>query len=455
MQGAVRPYVTAGVALVGASVIAVSPVAPPVPDLKVAAMPSASTAMQLTSASNPLAALSDLFGNTLASGSGLLEQFLESPAPILNQVLVNQFANFDLVVATAQQIGILLPDLIQQVGMDLQKIASQLSDGNFVGAAQTLNSTLLIAGLPLLGLIGPPLAILQNTTQNIANVFAALPENVFPVIMSVIGPISSTINGVADIAQTVFDAARAGDFITAAGALVSAPIVMADVILNGFGGGVGLLTPQLNFFSSGPIGMLLGLRNVIADALNPIAVPTANAAANRAPDMQADVITVNLNGAAKTAGALEGASSELGDDTGSSGAVEGPEGSGVAAVSSEENDALGGSAAEEQEVESEEPAVNDDAPLDEDDESGLEDVDETGTKAGGGEVRESLVATPGQTGLSVGAGTGEGGEAPTEGNEASGGGNDDAGGSDDDGDADGDAGNAGGGSGSGGSGGGE
>jgi hypothetical protein len=35
MHAAVRPYATAGVALVGASVIAVSPIVPPLPDVHV------------------------------------------------------------------------------------------------------------------------------------------------------------------------------------------------------------------------------------------------------------------------------------------------------------------------------------------------------------------------------------------------------------------------------------
>lgn len=90
MQGALRPYVTAGVALVGASVIAASPVAPPVPDMKVSATPSVSAAMQLTATSNPLIAFSQLFGNTVTNATGLFEQFLATPAPILSQVLVNQ-----------------------------------------------------------------------------------------------------------------------------------------------------------------------------------------------------------------------------------------------------------------------------------------------------------------------------------------------------------------------------
>lgn len=405
MQGAVRPYVTAGVALVGASVIAVSPVAPPVPDIKVAAAPSVSTAMQLASTSNPLLAFSDLFTNTLTNTSGLFQQFAASPAPILQQVLINQGANFGLVAATAEQIGVLLPDLVEQVGANLREVASQLAAGDIVGAGETLNSTLIFVGLPLLGIISPPLAILQNTTQNIANVFAELPNQVFPLLSAlVLAPVNSIINGTADIAQTVFDAVTAGDFVTAAGAVISAPIVMADVILNGFNGVPGLLTPQLNPFTSGPIGALLGLRNAIADQLQPIAVPS-NAAlgANKAPDVEAEVLTLNVDAGAKSA-EIAAASAEVeGDETGSLTANGGTDGSGVTGALDEDGDA--------EEVESEEETVVDDAAEDEEAEPAAEETEESEEKPGAGEVRESLKATPGQTGLSSGGEAGDSGDA--------------------------------------------
>jgi hypothetical protein len=452
MQGALRPYVTAGVALVGASVIAASPVAPPVPDIKVSATPSVSAAMQLTATSNPLIAFSQLFGNTVTNATGLFEQFLATPAPILSQVLVNQGANAELVLATAQQIGVLLPDLVEQIGNDLRQVGAQLADGDIVGAGQTLNQMLIIAGLPLLGLIGPPLSILQNTTQNIANIFAELPNQVFPLLSAlVLSPVNSIINGGADIGQTILDAVRAGDFITAAGALISAPIVMTDVILNGFNGVPGLLTPQLNPFTAGPIGALLGLRNVIADTLQPIAVPSgAGLAANQAPEPAANVLTLKLDTSAKSAEVVGASSVEVEDDgTSSVAATGGADGSGAAAALAEE--------AEADEQQAEEREVEETATLDgssEEDETGLEDVDQTGEKPGSGEVRESLTATPGQTGLSTGSATGEGTEASEQ--DQAGGAADTTSGDndgDDGGDDGGDASNADGGSESGGSGG--
>ena len=52
MYASVRPFVTAGVALVGASVIAVTPIAPPLADIHVA-----NPAMRLTAAASELSGL--------------------------------------------------------------------------------------------------------------------------------------------------------------------------------------------------------------------------------------------------------------------------------------------------------------------------------------------------------------------------------------------------------------
>ncbi len=54
MNAAVRPYATAGVALVGASVIAISPLAPPMPDLQAVQRSVSSVGVELSAAVNPI-----------------------------------------------------------------------------------------------------------------------------------------------------------------------------------------------------------------------------------------------------------------------------------------------------------------------------------------------------------------------------------------------------------------
>ncbi|BBX67479.1 hypothetical protein [Mycolicibacterium psychrotolerans] len=83
MQIAVRPFVTTGVALVGASVIAVTPIAPPPEaDIRVA-----NPAVQLTAAENPFVLYSQVALDALTNISQLAGSYLEKPFPIIQAIL--------------------------------------------------------------------------------------------------------------------------------------------------------------------------------------------------------------------------------------------------------------------------------------------------------------------------------------------------------------------------------
>ncbi|WP_396903665.1 hypothetical protein [Mycolicibacterium phlei] len=270
MHATIRPYVTTGVALVGAGVIAVSTVAPPVLDTRLAAPPTIGAAAQLTSATNPLDAFAALFERSLENGGGLIEQFLDSPAPVLGQVVTNQLANLEYLGSTVGGFVESLPTTLKELQLAGELFADALANGNFAAAGAILNQTVSGLVTALTGvIIGPPLAIAANTVQNIANVVAVLPSALFGVLGGALAPVQSLTNAVFDIVGTIVDAAGNGDFLGAVGALVSAPIVVVDAVLNGYGPGgspgVGLLTPEV-----GTIGSILNVRNVIADALHPI-----------------------------------------------------------------------------------------------------------------------------------------------------------------------------------------
>jgi len=85
MYAALRPHVTAGVALVGACVIAVTPVSPVTQaDIRVA-----SPAVQLTAAPNPLEFYPQVAVNALSNAGTLAQQYLTVP-PALVTALVTQ-----------------------------------------------------------------------------------------------------------------------------------------------------------------------------------------------------------------------------------------------------------------------------------------------------------------------------------------------------------------------------
>ena len=81
-----RSYLTTGVALVGASVIAAAPLAPARPHLSLPSIRSAEVA--LTAAASPYAQLLD---NTVTNLNALFQQTFENGvAPLLTQFLENQ-----------------------------------------------------------------------------------------------------------------------------------------------------------------------------------------------------------------------------------------------------------------------------------------------------------------------------------------------------------------------------
>jgi hypothetical protein len=86
MHAAVRPYAMAGVVLVGASILAVTPIAPPQPaaDLHVA-----NPAVQLTAAVNSIQFYEWVYQETLANAGALLEQYLTVP-PELVEAFITQ-----------------------------------------------------------------------------------------------------------------------------------------------------------------------------------------------------------------------------------------------------------------------------------------------------------------------------------------------------------------------------
>lgn len=95
MRATVRPCVTAGVALVGATAVAVAPVlAPPSPpDIQVVTTPFSSTEVHLTALANPFEVYGALIEETLANLSVIGERIAANPAPILQQLIANQLAS--------------------------------------------------------------------------------------------------------------------------------------------------------------------------------------------------------------------------------------------------------------------------------------------------------------------------------------------------------------------------
>jgi hypothetical protein len=334
MQAALRPYATAGVALVGASVIAVSPVTV----TQTAAQEVRDAAVQLSALTNPIDAFGPVFEAAVADLQALGQQIGANPAPILAAILGNLPGNIaDLPGnALAQlleipqipgqlpgQIGDALGGFQTLAGLGqtfLEGVITALTstDPNVGGVPVQLNAILTalqsgdfatafsdLSVLPLLPLLGPGLSnvllvpqLAAVVQQQLANVQELLPiasgpltaaQNVLGVFVNDptalllvgIGPLLA-INGAATAAGSglseVIQAFQNGDPEGAINAVITQAANAASSIVGG------VVDP--NF------GLLPGLQKLREEIGTAIGTPLATAEVATVPAISAKSVTL-------------------------------------------------------------------------------------------------------------------------------------------------------------------
>jgi hypothetical protein len=232
-----RPVVTAGVALVGVGVVAVSPIAPPPLDIAAAHAP-----VQLAAIPSPLQLYPQMVVRSLANAGVLLEQYFADPFPIIGATLENQAAAFADAVA-ALQAGNIDEFFAAATDVVLQPFTSG-------GAAFAHLGALLSQPFALEG---------------------------FSVIA--ISPILSGIVATANAVGEVWDAITGLDLIGAVNAVLNIPARILDGVLNGVPGasfGIfddlpGLLSPAdpNSDLPPGPIAVGISLDQDMGAAIPP------------------------------------------------------------------------------------------------------------------------------------------------------------------------------------------
>lgn len=439
MQISVRPYLTSGVAVVGATVVAMSPISPVVPSDAAAAPVVVARPVQLAASVNPVTAYLELIENTVNNVAGLGQSILANPAPILQQVITNQLTNAGALLAGLETLGADLVENLQTIAAPaLQDAVAAIAAGNFVAAAPNvvtaLFQPLLFAALPLLPVlqqvIEQPAANLLAVTQQFQTVaaFAAI---------GVLGPLSSSIYASAEAIQNVFDAASNGDVLGALGAIVAAPAIVIDGFLNGWGVDGGLISPGL-----GTISTLLQIRDMIANAIKPVAatadltevatVPASAATLARSttPDEPA-MMTASVQAGLDTSGGI--ASSDAAEPAGGDAETgTDPTENGGAAVDLADEDTAEQGASEEDAAEQESTDPDDDADLGElDGDAAQEEDAEASDDPAGTEPEDTPSGSDdsdtGSADAGSGGSSGNAGSGGSSGNDGSGGSSGDGG----------------------------
>jgi hypothetical protein len=317
MQVASRPRLNAGIAVVGASVIAVCPLAPQMPDVHLPSVQSA--AVELASAVsaiaapvvNPIDQWTQVVQAAVANLGALGKQLAADPAPILQQILANQSADGVILGNASAAASTALTTAAQALPAAFQTAAKSLEAGDVTGAVAALTGPVLplVLGLYDAAFTGADAwSVVEKTVQNFANVVATVPAIGLPAIIAVAAPLISVINANTAVAQAVVTAARAGDLEGVATALINDPATVTGAFLNGYGDLPGLGFPVggllsgpgiIPGFTSGTINELLTLRDTIAKALAPAATKSFVSTAPAALTAGATTVTLSTAPATK------------------------------------------------------------------------------------------------------------------------------------------------------------
>jgi hypothetical protein len=262
MHAAVRPFVTGGIALVGASVIAVSPIAPPLSDIHLPSPAQVTAAAELAAFVNPIGNLVNVISTSVNNLGTTAGQIIADPVPVLQQIVANQLGIANTLGTAAQ--GVINSIATSTFPASLQTALGQLAQGDINGAVQTLNLAVTIAALGLLTPLQPVLLIPSVIAQNVLNVTNTLPNVVLDLGLGVLSTTQGVTTQMGESAQAFLDAVNHGDVVTALSTVLNAPIDLAGAFLNGIASGnVGILSPAFGLLNT----LTVAIPKMIAAAL--------------------------------------------------------------------------------------------------------------------------------------------------------------------------------------------
>lgn len=280
MHAAVRSPLTAGIALCGASAIALTPIAPTMPTLtELQARAVSSAEVALTAAANPIDQWAQVIQQAFVNGGVLVQNWAADPLPILRQLLTNGLGYGQQITVSLQNsmnalVGYLTPGTSFGLWETLNRAVTQISQGQFYDGVNTLFE----AGLGLI--IGPAFPLLGLTqipvemAQKFANVVSAASNSVLGIGLGALGNVAGVVSAFGKVGQDVIDALGTGDVIAALNAILGAPATIVGAVLNGFPetGAPGLLSP------GGLVDQLMNAAKAIAVALGAVASAPATTA---------------------------------------------------------------------------------------------------------------------------------------------------------------------------------
>lgn len=294
MQLTMKPYVTVGVALVGASVIAVAPIAPRA-DLH---MPSINLAASIE---NPIT----VFKPVVNAAGDLIRETLQSefadPFPILRQIFANQQYTVSKLLSAIHGGGAALTELVQGLPAALNAAGAILRTGNVNGAIDSLVASGLgpilnfITGVtvPLQDAFERPFAVGQELVAAAFETGLALTVAFAQTFIGIGFPVGTTpvLQNLVTVTESVLKSIGTLNPINVINAVQNG---VADVLLNAITHVSDFMTQTVPY-----------IRGVIVDALKAGQSTTVNKTASVAtvPAADAPTVTITIPGAETDSGA--------------------------------------------------------------------------------------------------------------------------------------------------------
>jgi hypothetical protein len=261
MEHSLRPYVTAGVVLAGASLIAAAPLGPAAVEIQTRAVQLTAIeglAADVVSAAAapqdfPVSTLADVFTNAFANLESLGSDFTSNPTPIITALMENQLIYSNDLATAAETAGTNLVNALQDFPTVISNAMSDLASGDFFDAQAIITQFLTQAPLSVLRpLENGFFEVAQSMSNNLENLFSA--PNYYANADSLSdGSLSSSVPqwfselvqaqllaphaaelAFTGVGQDIVTAVQDGDSTAAFNDVVNAPATILDAYLNGY-----------------------------------------------------------------------------------------------------------------------------------------------------------------------------------------------------------------------------
>jgi hypothetical protein len=236
LQLALRHYVTSGIALVGASVIAITPVQP-VPsalsDMHVPAVYAAD--VQLAAVLNPFEVFAPIVGQAVSNAQVIGQKVLENPMPILRALALNQLDGAGTLMGLGMDVGAALAAMVLAVPGNIQTAIGLLQAGQVDQALKVVENGFVSPFIPLF-MTGLPklIEVLKQPLIDAQVLLDTLPSTLivgvgFPLLNTAYGLQTQIVNGI----TAVVAALGTGNPEAVVNAIITGAANFTQELLNG------------------------------------------------------------------------------------------------------------------------------------------------------------------------------------------------------------------------------